>query len=291
MILNMFYGFCMALSDSVPGVSGGTIAFILGFYEKLLDSIHNIFSKDKEIKKSAVPFLLKLMLGWAIGMGMSVMVLSSLFESHIYVLSSAFLGLTIVSIPLIMMTEMENLKGKYTNIIFTVVGICLVVGISVLRTKVTGGTSIDFTNLKLPHYGYIFVAGTIAITAMILPGISGSTLLLIFGLYVPTITAIKEFLHLNFAVVGGLIALGFGILTGLALSIGVIRSALKNQKSKTLYFILGLMIGSLYAIAMGPTTLKTPMPALTLSSFSPVGFILGIIVLIGLEAIKRKLEK
>jgi len=74
MILNMFYGFCMALADSVPGVSGGTIAFILGFYEKLLDNVHNIFSKDKEKRKTAIPFIAKLLLGWAIGMAISVTV-------------------------------------------------------------------------------------------------------------------------------------------------------------------------------------------------------------------------
>ena len=79
MILNMFYGFCMALADSVPGVSGGTIAFILGFYEKLLDNVHNIFSKDMTKRKSAIPFIVKLLLGWAIGMAISVTVLSNLF--------------------------------------------------------------------------------------------------------------------------------------------------------------------------------------------------------------------
>ena len=285
MIVNIFYGFCMALADSVPGVSGGTIAFILGFYEKLLDNVHNIFSKDNDKRKSAIPFIVKLLIGWAIGMGMS------LFESNIYTLSSVFLGLTVSSIPFIIISEKNDIKGNYSNLVFSILGIMLVVTISLLRSKVSSGTSIDFSDLKFIQYGYIFIAGMIAITAMVLPGISGSTLLLIFGLYVPTITAIKEFLHFNFSVLGGLITLGFGIICGLALSIGIIRSALKNYKSKTIYFILGLMVGSLYAICMGPTTLKTPLPALSLSTFSIVGFIGGIFILLGLENIRKKLEK
>ena len=291
MIVNIFYGFCMALADSVPGVSGGTIAFILGFYEKLLDNVHNIFSKDNDKRKSAIPFIVKLLIGWAIGMGMSVVILSSLFESNIYTLSSVFLGLTVSSIPFIIISEKNDIKENYNNLVFSILGIILVVTISLLRSKVSSGTSIDFSDLKFIQYGYIFIAGMIAITAMVLPGISGSTLLLIFGLYVPTITAIKEFLHFNFSVLGGLITLGFGIICGLALSIGIIRSALKNYKSKTIYFILGLMVGSLYAICMGPTTLKTPLPALSFSTFSIVWFIGGIFILLGLENIRKKLEK
>ena len=68
MIVNIFYGFCMALADSVPGVSGGTIAFILGFYEKLLDNVHNIFSKDNDKRKTSIPFIVKLLIVWDIGM-------------------------------------------------------------------------------------------------------------------------------------------------------------------------------------------------------------------------------
>lgn len=291
MIVKMFYGFCMALADSVPGVSGGTIAFILGFYEKLLDSVHYLFSKDTEKRKESVSFIIKLIMGWIIGMSMSVFVLEKLFESKIYVLSSAFLGLTVAAIPFIIMSEKETIKDKYSEIIFSIIGIVLVVGISFLRSSILDSTSISFDSLNLFQYAYVFVAGMVAITAMILPGISGSTLLLIFGVYVPTITAIKEFLSLNFNVVGGLMALGFGIIFGIGISIKFIREALINYKSKMIYFIIGLMIGSLYAISMGPTTLKEPLPALSISTFNILGFIVGIIILFGLEFIRKFLEK
>ena len=63
MVLTAFHGFCMALADSVPGVSGGTIAFILGFYDRFLDALHQLFGKDKDARRAAVRYLLQLGLG------------------------------------------------------------------------------------------------------------------------------------------------------------------------------------------------------------------------------------
>ena len=79
-ILNFIRGFCMALADSVPGVSGGTIAFILGFYDDFINSLNTLVSKDPwEEKKKALIFLIKLGFGWIIGLGLSVVFLSSIF--------------------------------------------------------------------------------------------------------------------------------------------------------------------------------------------------------------------
>lgn len=85
-------GFCMALADSVPGVSGGTIAFIMGFYDRFIGGIHDLVFGRIEEKKRAVKYLARLGVGWMIGMALAVVILSSLFESHIYVVSSLFLG-------------------------------------------------------------------------------------------------------------------------------------------------------------------------------------------------------
>lgn len=63
MILTAIHGFCMALADSVPGVSGGTIAFILGFYDRFLDALHSLFGRDAAARKSAILYLLKLGVG------------------------------------------------------------------------------------------------------------------------------------------------------------------------------------------------------------------------------------
>ena len=99
MIKEGVHGFCMALADSVPGVSGGTIAFIMGFYDQFIGSINNLVFGKMRQKKQAFRYLFKLGIGWLIGMGMAVLALSSLFESHIYMISSLFIGFIAGSLP------------------------------------------------------------------------------------------------------------------------------------------------------------------------------------------------
>ena len=112
-IVSAIEGVCMALADSVPGVSGGTIAFILGFYDKFINSLDSLMFGKKKEKLEALKFLLKLGIGWIIGMVLAVLVLTNLFETHIYEVSSVFLGFIIFSIPLIMKEEKESLKEVY----------------------------------------------------------------------------------------------------------------------------------------------------------------------------------
>ena len=131
----------------------------------------------------------------------------------------------------------------------------------------------------------------IAISAMILPGISGSTLLLIFGLYMPIISGIKETLHFNLSYIPVLFVFGMGILTGIALIIKIVKRALEKYRAQTIYLILGLMLGSIYAIVMGATTLKVPKDPLSLGTFDILFFAIGGLVILGMEFAKRKLEK
>ena len=101
MIWQIFHGFCMALADSVPGVSGGTVAYILGFYERFISALDDLFSGSMRERRDALLYLIKLGLGWVIGMVASMLVLSKLFESNIYFLTSVFLGLTCAALPFV----------------------------------------------------------------------------------------------------------------------------------------------------------------------------------------------
>ena len=290
-LINGFRGFCMALADSVPGVSGGTIAFILGFYDKFINSLDDLAFGDIEKKKKAFFFLIKLAIGWVIGMILAVLVLTNLFESHIYQVSSVFIGFILFSIPLIVKEEKESLKGKYYNIIFMIIGILIVALITYFNPISGESNVVDISNLNFGLALYIFVAAMIAISAMVLPGISGSTLLLIFGLYIPIISAIKEFLHLNFSYLPALIVFGLGVIFGIVLVIRLIKIALKKYRSQSIYCILGLMIGSIYAIIMGPTTLDATTAPLSFSTFSILAFLLGGVIILGLEKVKVILKK
>lgn len=192
MILTAFHGFCMALADSVPGVSGGTIAFI--------------------------PF-----------------------------------------IAAAERTALKRLRGAP----FALLGMAVVAGLTLLRGSSALG-SVSFASLSLL---YIFLSSAVAITAMVLPGILGSSILLIAGVYLPAIQAVRSFLHMEPSVLPGLFALGFGVLAGVALSIHAIRTALHKYRSEMVWLILGLMLGSLYAIVYGAVNLTVPLPPMSLVTF------------------------
>ncbi len=290
-LINGIRGFCMALADSVPGVSGGTIAFILGFYDQFINSLNNLVFGNKKEKKEALFFLLKLGIGWVIGMVLAVLVLTSLFANHIYEVSSVFIGFILFSLPLIISEEKGVLKGKYKNLLFLILGIVIVSLITYFNPMNGSENVVDITNLSFGLILYVFVAAMIAISAMVLPGISGSTLLLIFGLYIPITTAIKEFLHLNFDYFPILVIFGLGVLTGIAVVIKGIKAALSKYRSQTVYLILGLMLGSLYAIVMGPTTLEVYHEPMTFQTFSIAFFILGGLIIGLLQWLKGFLAK
>ena len=285
-MLTTVHGFCMALADSVPGVSGGTIAFILGFYDRFLDSLHALFGKDRAARKTAVLYLMKLGAGWAAGMIACVLALSRLFEAHIYFMSSLFFGLTAASFPFVFRAERGVLRGKERNALFAAAGLLLVVLLTLLRGT-AAGMSVRFAGTPVWMLGYLFLSGAVAITAMVLPGISGSTILLIAGVYLPAVQAVKAFLSLDFSVFPGLCALGLGVVAGVGLSIHAIRAALEKYRSQMVWLILGLMAGSLYAIVMGPASLNTQQPPVSLQNFDWLGFALGIALLLALEAMRK----
>lgn len=290
MIREGINGFCMALADSVPGVSGGTVAFIMGFYDNFIGSIHDIVFGDMEKKKRAFRYLIKLGIGWAIGMGLAVMVLSALFESHIYTVSSLFIGFIAGSIPLIIKEEKQSIRNVKKGILFGLMGMLLVAGITFANGNIAG-TSADLSQFSIGLGIRLFFIGMVAISAMFLPGISGSTLLLIFGVYIPVITAIKGVLSFQLAYVPALFFFGCGIIAGAATVVKAIKVCLDKFRCQTVYAIIGMMVGSLYAIVMGPTTLAVPQAPLSVGSFQIVAFIAGIILVIGMQFVKERGEK
>lgn len=283
MIVRFIQGFCMALADSVPGVSGGTIAFLMGFYDKFINSLNDLITGKKKERIEALKFLLKLGIGWLAGMILAISILASVFDKGIYKVSSLFLGFIIASIPLIIIEEKSVLKGKYYNLFFMLLGIAFVVLLSFFKF----GNNIDLTNLNFGMVLYILLAGMLAISAMVLPGISGSTVLLTFGLYISVITAVKEVLSFNFANILLLIIFGIGVILGVLVSLKGIKKVLKSYRSATIYTVIGMMIGSLYAIVVGPTTLEVPKEMMNFETFDVVFFIVGIVIVFGLEKIKK----
>lgn len=280
-------GFCMALADSVPGVSGGTVAFIMGFYDCFIGSIHNLTFGNRKEKKEAVIYLFKLGIGWLLGMGMAVVVLSALLESHIYVVSSLFIGFIAGAIPLIIKDERDSLREIGKGVVFCFIGILLVAGVTWVNGRV-GGVSMDLGQISIGLAVKLFFIGMIAISAMFLPGISGSTLLLVFGAYIPVITAVKGVLSLDFSYIPGLIFFGCGVLTGAATVVKIIKVSLEKFRTQTIYMILGMMIGSFYSIVMGPTTLEIPRAPLSIGNFHVLAAIVGVALPLGMQFLKER---
>ncbi len=283
MIIDFIRGFFMALADSVPGVSGGTIAFLMGFFDKFINSLNYLMKGTKEEKIKSIKFLAKIFIGWIVGMGLAVTILANLFDKEIYKMSSLFLGFIIAAIPVMIMEEKESVKGKYQNIIWAIIGAVAVILLSSLKM----GSNLDLTHLNIGMLIYIFIAGMLAISAMVLPGISGSTILLSFGLYIPVINGVKDFLHFDFSSFALLFTLGIGILFGVATVLRLIKKLLDNHRSAIVYAIIGMMIGSLYAIVIGPTTLKVPQAAMTLKTFSIIFFIIGVVIVLAFQQVKN----
>lgn len=283
----------MALADSVPGVSGGTIAFILGLYDDFINSLNNIISKDKEKRKKAFFFLVKLGIGWVAGMALAAIVITSLFERYIYQISSLFIGFILFAIPLIIMQEKDSFKGKYINSVFSLLGIALVVAITYFSKHafMKGTVDLRMSNLTVGLCIYLFVAAMCAISAMVLPGISGSTLMLVFGIYQPIMFAIKGFLTMDFAYIPALCIFGCGILAGIFTVVKGLRYGLEKHRSAMMYFIVGMMLGSFYAIIMGPTAISNPVEPLSWKTFGFVFFVAGGIIILGLQALQNVFEK
>ena len=282
-------GLLMALADSVPGVSGGTIAYLLGYYEDFINSLNSFMSRKgdklerKENLKKSFKFLIRLGIGWIVGFISAVLILTSVFESHIYQISSLFIGFIVFSIPLIVYEEKESLK-KFYNVVFLILGAALVVAITMVNPSDGGSVSAGAFNIG--QLIYTVRVGMIAISAMVLPGISGSTMLLIFGVYLPVMNAIKDLLHLDFSGLPIVISVGIGILLGVIVIIKLVKAALEHFHSQTVYAIIGLMLGSLLSIVKGPESLETPKEMLTMDTFSILFFFIGGVVIIGLQCLK-----
>ena len=173
------------------------------------------------------------------------------------------------------------------GIIFCLLGIILVAGITWMNGQITGG-SVNLAYFSIGTGIRLFFIGMIAISAMFLPGISGSTLLLVFGAYIPVITAVRGVLSFDLAYVPCLIFFGCGILTGAVTVVKIIKVCLEKFRTQTVYAIIGMMIGSFYAIVMGPTTLETPRETMTLGTFSVIAAIIGVVLVLGMQLIKEK---
>ena len=238
-------GMAMGIAEVIPGVSGGTIAFITGIYENLISTI-KAFGPEVfvALKNGGIaeawrsingPFLLALLAGMAVGIIVGVFGVVHLLENFPEILWAFFFGLIIASAVFIG----RQVDGwKIQEIAFLAGGIAVAYFITV-ATPAEGNQQLWF----------VFLSGAIAICALILPGISGSFILLLLGMYTSIIPTLKDALR-TFAPESLLIMgiFGAGCLTGLFAFSRVLSWMFKYHHNKTLAMLTGFMIGSLNKI-------------------------------------------
>ena len=232
-------GMAMGAADVVPGVSGGTIAFISGIYEELLTSISNVnLSLIKTIKSDGIKvawkqvngsFLLSLFIGIFISIISLAKAIKWLLENEPILLWSFFFGLVLASVIYI---AKQISKWKIFTFIVLILGAGLAYYITTLNPLVTENSSPLF----------LFLAAALAICAMILPGISGAFILVLLGAYKPVLAAVNNRDVTSIAIVGA------GAIVGLLTFSRILKWLFSNFKNYTLAMLTGFIIGSLNKI-------------------------------------------
>ena len=232
-------GMAMGAADVVPGVSGGTIAFISGIYEELLESISNInFKLLKILKSDGIEaawkqvngsFLLSLFVGVSISIFSLAKTIKWLLENEPVLLWSFFFGLVLASIIYI---------GKQVEIWNTKIIILFILGISFGYLV----TVVPPTNVGEINYLFLVFAGAIASCAMILPGISGAFIMVLLGAYKPILSALNDRDYKTVATVF------LGAIVGLLVFSKILKWMFTNYKNYTLAILTGFIVGSLNKI-------------------------------------------
>ena len=229
-ILNLIRGALIGSAELVPGISGGTVALIVGIYERALHNA-NLLIKGK-IKEVDWLFLLTVGVGMVIAVfGMST-VLSSFVDNNFSISHALFMGMVAVSmlVPISMMSKEDRAKPQYW--IYALVA-------AVVIFVMTGFTS---EAVEDPNLIVIFFAAAVAVCALIMPGVSGSLILLMLGLYQPIIAAVSD---RDFTVIIGFIV---GAICGLATFVRTLIYLLDSHRGATLAVMTGFMLGSLRAL-------------------------------------------
>ncbi|EOB7934018.1 polyprenyl-phosphate transporter PopT [Staphylococcus aureus] len=277
--INILKGFAMGTSDLVPGVSGGTIALLLGIYNQFIASISGIFSRRFW---PSFTFLIPIIIGMLLAMGSLSNLFNYLLSQHHIPTMFFFGGLIIGILPYLL--KISNYKTSFTtkHYMMVIAGIAILIVITLMNNgdKHAGETLTLSTGLIIKY----FIAGMCASSAMLLPGISGSFMLLVFGVYGTVMLAISEVVKLNFTGLPILLAVGFGVLAGFIISSKIIQYFLTHHKLMTFALIIGFIVGSLFAVFPGlPTNIVMWFVSL-------VVFIIGFIVSLTLGRITAENE-
>jgi putative membrane protein len=288
---NVVRGFIMGAADVVPGVSGGTVALVLGIYRRLISSVRDgakVLGRLVKLdfsgaRRSFLSVEWRLIAPLLIGILIAVATLSGviehLLENSPVQMAGLFLGLVAGSVVVAWgLLEVRDLRRWTVMIIVAIITFVLL--------GARGGTSDDtVSQVADPALWAFFIAGAIAICAMILPGISGSFLLVTMGMYGPVLSAVSD----RELVI--LVVFSLGCVIGLALFSQVLHWALVEHEPTVMAGLIGLMIGSIRVLWPWPSGLdSTELGWIEGPVLVPIGLmVLGFVVVVAIDLISARI--
>ena len=241
-ILLILKGMIIGVANIIPGVSGGTLMIILGVYEEIINAISHFF---KNLKKN-----LKFIIPLAVGMIVAILLLSKVIkvclEKYPFPTTLFFVGLVIGGLPLLW-NKSKAAKGKASNWVVFGITFAIIMAFTFLKNS---NFAVDLSTLTPVGYITLFIVGMISAATMVIPGISGSLVLMLLGYYKPindTISNLTDFSLFGHNI-SILIPFGIGIVVGIILIAKLIEYLLKRYPVKTYYGVLGFVLASLVAI-------------------------------------------
>ena len=278
MIKTLIGGIAVGIANIIPGVSGGTMMVVLGIFNKVMESISALIGKDNKKRMEAIMFLAQVLVGAVIGLVGFAKVIEILFNQIPTQTMFWFIGLIAFSIPLFLNSEMKGEKLSYLPF---VVGLAIIFGLEFLNPG-KGDVDINpvFPSISAGLCIKMIFVGIIAGGTMLMPGVSGSMVLLIIGEYYLFKSYLANVTSFSLDIIIPLGFMAIGILLGIVLSAKLCGYFLDKYHRGTLSFILGLIVASsIVLIPFGAT--YNLMVIVT----SAIALVLGGVIVLGLGKI------
>ncbi|PKM95976.1 MAG: DUF368 domain-containing protein [Firmicutes bacterium HGW-Firmicutes-1] len=275
MIKNIIGGMAVGIANIIPGVSGGTIMVILGLFDKIIESLSRIFKLNNPQRKNDIFFIFQVLIGVAIGLVAFAKVIDWLFANYPIHTLYWFIGLIVLSIPSVVKTELKGYRVSWIQILL---GILIVFAMTYFNPGDQALQVEVFPQISLLLLMKLVFIGIIAGGTMLLPGVSGSMLLLIIGEYYLFKSYIANVLTFDWIIITPLFFIGIGIILGILISAKLTSYFLANHRRGTVSFILGLIIAS--AIVLIPYNI--PYDGMLIIT-SLLAFLFGAAVILSIE--------
>ena len=244
-LISIFVGFSIGLSVIVPGISGSTIAIIMKVYDKMMYAFSNLFKRFKLCFIFLVPIGIGVVVGFALGFVL-VKLLLSLIP---FITICFFVGLMVGTYP-ILLKEIKGEKAAGSKKALFAVGTLIPVAIT-LVSMVAVGADRALTGLSLGNYILFVVIGVLISLTQIIPGLSATVLLMMFGYYTAILDGIGSELLSDFGLLLVYISLVIGFVIGILLFSKVINMLLEKHKKSFFFTICGLSLGSMVSVFLG----------------------------------------